>query len=260
MARPTIAAPPPSGADAQVDPPGPAALPSPRNRRSVRKWRARLIVLIMLAAAVVIFVRITADRTTDAALIDLGTVTLTAQPIPVETPRPGQVTEVSVKAEQTVRAGAKLGVIEVTTTDSDGEPVLSKVTLVAPRAGVVVDQPVTMGSTLQPGQPFVELYDPAELIFETDTQLENLPEISPGMVAELEAKGIDRTVRATVQRIVPKVADDDESGTAPGYLRMILVPASAEEVRGLVPGLRFTGSVDTRTGGPTQPRLVALPG
>jgi multidrug resistance efflux pump len=226
----------------------------------VRKWRARLIVLIMLAAAVFIFVRITADRTTDAALIDLGTVTLTAQPIPVETPRPGQVTEVSVKAEQTVKAGAKLGVIEVTTTDSDGEPVLSKVTLIAPRAGVVVDQPVTMGSTLQPGQPFVELYDPAELTFETDTQLEDLPEISPGMVARLEAEGIDRTVRATVQRIVPKVTDADDGGTAPGYLRMILVPASAEEVRGLLPGLRFTGSVDTRTGVPTQPRLVALPG
>jgi multidrug resistance efflux pump len=259
MTRPTTTAgPPPSGASApQVDAPGPAPRP-PSRRIALRKWRARLVVLIMLAAAVFIFVRITAGRTTEAALIDLGTVTLTAQPIPVETPRPGQVTEVSVKAEQIVRAGAKLGVIEVTTTDSDGEPVLSEVTLTAPRAGIVVDQPVTMGSTLQPGQPFVELYDPAELTFETDTPLENLPELGPGMVARLEAEGIDRTVRATVQRIVPKIADAD-GGTAPGFIRMVLVPADAQQVRGLVPGLRFTGSVDTRTGDATAPRLVALP-
>jgi multidrug resistance efflux pump len=225
----------------------------------MRKWRARLIVLIMLAAAVFIFVRIAADRTTDAALIDLGIVTLTAQPIPVETPRPGQVTKVSVKAEQRVKAGDELGVVEVTTTDSDGEPVLSNVTLVAPRAGVVVDQPVTMGSTLQPGQPFVELYDPAELTFVTDAPLESLPELAPGMVARLKAKGIDRSVLATVQRIVPKVVGPDEGGAGPGHLRMVLVPATAQEVRGLVPGMRFTGAVDTRTG-PAGPRLVALPG
>ncbi|GIF22874.1 multidrug resistance efflux pump [Actinoplanes tereljensis] len=226
-------------------------------RKPPGRWRARLIVLFMVAAAVVVFVRLTAIRKTDAALVDLGTVTLTAQPIPVETPRPGQVTEVSVRAEQVVKAGAKLGVVEVTTTDSDGEPVLKKLTLVAPRDGIVVDQPVTMGSTLQPGQPFVELYDPAELTFITDVPVADLPELSAGMVAKLEAKGLDRTVKATVQRIVPRVTGADEAGAAPGFLRMVLLPASATEVRDLVPGMRFTGAVDTRTG-PAGPKLVAL--
>ncbi|MFD0522125.1 hypothetical protein [Paractinoplanes durhamensis] len=101
----------------------------------------------MLAAAVVVFIRLTSIRQTNASLVDLGTVTLTAQPIPVETPQPGQITEVAVKAEQAVTAGTKLGIIEVTTTDSDGKPVLRKITLVAPRAGIVVDRPATMGST-----------------------------------------------------------------------------------------------------------------
>ncbi|MBB2948340.1 multidrug resistance efflux pump [Actinoplanes lutulentus] len=222
-----------------------------------RKWRARLIVLFMVAAAVLIFVKLTADRVTDAARIDLGTVTLTAQPIPVETPRPGQITQVSVRAEQQVKAGAKLGVVEVTTTDSDGEPVLRKLTLVAPRAGIVVDQPATMGSTLQPGQPFVELYDPAELTFVTDVPVESLPELSPGMVARLEAEGLDRVVKATVQRVVPRVDDGDGAGAAPGFLRVVLLPADAAEVRDLVPGMRFTGAVDIRTGA-ADARLVAL--
>jgi multidrug resistance efflux pump len=184
-------------------------------------------------------------------------VTLTAQPIPVETSRPGQITRVSVKAEQRVAAGATLGVVEVTTTDSDGEPVLRNLTLVAPRAGIVIDQPATMGSTLQPGQPFVQLYDPAELIFVTDVPVEHLPELSPGMEARLEAENLDRTVRATVQRVVPRVAGAAESGAEAGYLRMVLVPKDAAEVGDLVPGMRFTGSVDTRTG-PPNPRLVAM--
>lgn len=234
-------------------PPGRAPKPATTKKR---KWRARLIVLIMLAAAVLIFVRLTANRVTDAALIDLGTVTLTAQPIPVETPRPGQITQVSVRAEQRVAAGAKLGVVEVTTTDSDGEPVLRKITLVAPRAGIVVDQPATLGSTLQPGQPFVRLYDPAELIFVTDVPVADLPELSVGMVARLKAKGLERTVRATVERVVPRVSDTDETGAAAGYLRAVLQPASPEEVSDLLPGMRFTGTVDTRTG-PPNPKLVA---
>ena len=258
MPAPTVSDPSSSAPDtppvAAPEPPARAPRPAARSRR---KWRARLIVLIMLTAAVLIFIRINAARVTDAALIDLETVTLTAQPIPVETPRPGQITQVSVQAEQRVAAGAKLGVIEVTTTDSDGEPVLRKLTLVAPRAGIVVDQPATMGSTLQPGQPFVELYDPAELTFVTDVRVENLPELSVGMVARLEAKGLDRTVKAAVQRVVPRVTDSDEAGAAPGLLRVVLLPSDAAEVRDLVPGMRFTGAVDTRTG-PANPRLVAL--
>lgn len=258
MARPSITDPSPSTPDAPpVTAPARVARPRQQRVRTWRKWRARLIVLIMVVAAVVVFVRLYAERTTSAALIELGTVTLTAQPIPVETPRPGQVIEVSVEAEQVVEAGDTLGILEVTTTDSDGEPVLRELTLVAPRAGVVVDEPVTMGSTLQPGQPFVELYDPAELTFVTDVAVADLPELSPGMVAELTAEGLDRKVKAAVQRVVPRVTGADEAGAAPGFLRMVLVPVDASEVDRLVPGLRFTGEVDTRTGSPT-PRIVAL--
>jgi multidrug efflux pump subunit AcrA (membrane-fusion protein) len=148
----------------------------------------------------------------------------------------------------------------VTTTNSQGRPVLSTLTLTAPRAGIVVEEPVTMGSTLQPGQPFVELYDPAKLTFVTNVPLESLPELAPGMTASLEAEGIDRTVKATVQRIVPRVGTIDDSDDVPrNALRVVLVPASAQEVSGLVPGLRFTGSIDTRTGDPDRTKFVSMP-
>jgi multidrug resistance efflux pump len=222
----------------------------------MRKWRARLIVLVLLAAAVLLFLRISDDRATDATHIGIGTVTLTAQAIPVETPRPGQVTEVSVAAQQRVTAGQELGSVQVTSTDSNGEPVLSTVVLRAPRAGVVVDEPVTVGSTLQPGQAFVRLYDPAKLTFIADVPVETLTEIGAGMEAELTADGLEGTVRATVQRIVPDVATGTDDGVPAGALRMVLVPAAGQNVQALIPGMRFTGIVDTLTGDPGRPRLI----
>jgi multidrug resistance efflux pump len=222
----------------------------------MRKWRARLIVLILLAAAVLLFLRISTDRATDATHISIGTVTLTAQAIPVETPRPGQVTAVSVQAQQRVTAGQKLGTVEATSTDSDGKPVLSNITLVAPQPGIVVDEPVPLGSILQPGQPFVQLYDPKNLTFLSDVPVETLTEIGAGMEAALKADGVEGTVRATVQRIVPAVTTATNDDVAPGSLRMVLVPAEGQEVGGLIPGMRFTGIVDTLTGDPGRPRLI----
>jgi multidrug resistance efflux pump len=236
-----------------VQPPPPAR---PARRGNLRKWRARLVVLVLLAAAVLLFLRVSTSRATEAQRVDLGTVTLTAQAIPVEVPQTGQVTAVSVTAQQQVRAGQKLGTIEVTSTDSDGDPKVTKVDLTAPRAGIVVDLPATVGSTLQPGQPFLELYDPSQLTFVSRVPLEDLSEIAPSMTATLRAEGIVRTVRAKVQRIVPRVGRA-ETATDPNSLQVVLVPASARDVQGLVPGLRFTGYVDTVSGVPGTPRLVS---
>ena len=234
---------------------GPARPSRPSARASLRKWRARLIVLVLLAAAVLLFLRISGERATDATHLSTGPVTLTAQAIPVETPRPGQVTAVSVVAQQRVTAGQRLGTVEVTSTDSEGKPVLSTIILRAPQAGIVVDEPATIGSTLQPGQPFVQLYDPAKLTFITDVPIKTLTEIRAGTNAALKADGVEGTVRATVQRIVPDVATNTND-VAPGSLRMVLVPADGQDVQGLVPGMRFTGIVDTLTGDPGKPRLI----
>ncbi|MEV4703350.1 HlyD family efflux transporter periplasmic adaptor subunit [Actinoplanes sp. NPDC049316] len=247
------------GADPIEEPRAPEPPVRRRTGGGWRRWRARFIVLLLLAAAVVLFVRISSARENDAARIDLGTVTLTAQRLPVEVPQTGQVTAVSVTAQQRVTSGQRLGTIEVTTTDSDGDPNLTKVDVTAPRPGIVVDLPVTVGSSIGPGQPFLELYDPALLRFETKVPLESLPEIAPSMTATLRTDGLTRTVKAQVQRLVPRVGSAAENaGESGDEMTLVLVPASAEEVRGLVPGMRFTGYVDTRTGVPGTARLVSM--
>jgi hypothetical protein len=152
-----------------------------------------------------------------------------------------------------VVTGQKVGAIRVTTTNSSGHAVLSQRVLRAPRAGVVVDDPLTIGSTLQPGVGFVVLYDPADLKLVTDLPLSYLPEVAPGMTAKLHAKGVPGTVEAVLDRAVPRVGTAQKD-VAPDHLELIFRPQHAADVSRLIPGLRFTGSIDTRSGGQgTQP-------
>jgi hypothetical protein len=157
------------------------------------------------------------------------------------------VTAVSVTAGESVVTGQRVGVIRVTTTNSSGHAVLSQRVLRAPRAGVVVDDPLTIGSTLQPGIGFVVLYDPADLTLVTDVPLSYLPAVAPGMTAKLHANGVPGTVDAVLDRAVPRVGASQDD-VAPDHLELIFRPQNAAQVSRLIPGLRFTGSIDTRSG------------
>src|SRR4051812_47086045 len=91
---PTTPAADPAAAES-ADPPAP---PRKRNSGRLRKWGARLVVLLMIAAAVFIGLQIARSQDARDAALDLGTVTLTSQPIPVETALPGPITTVDVVA------------------------------------------------------------------------------------------------------------------------------------------------------------------
>ncbi|WP_433305380.1 HlyD family efflux transporter periplasmic adaptor subunit [Actinoplanes sp. CA-030573] len=247
------------GADPIEAPRAPEATAPRRRRVNWRKWRARFLVLLLLAAAVLLFMRISSARATESQRVSLDKVTLTAQAIPVEPARTGQVTSVSVTALQPVTQGQRVGTMDVAGIDRNGDPKTTRVSLTAPRSGIVIDLPAAIGTTLQPGQPFLQLYDPAQMTFVSDVPVKNLPDIAPSMTAALRSDGMNRTVHATVQRIVPRVQGASTSGTSAGALQVVLVPQSPSEVRGLVPGLIFTGYIDTATGSKDITRLVSLP-
>jgi multidrug resistance efflux pump len=146
-----------------------------------------------------------------------------------------------------VAEGQRLGVIKVTTTDAEGDPVTHRVVLRSPRAGVVVDDPVAEGSTLQPGVGFAELYDPADLRLVTTVPLAYLTRISAGMSAELTTPGVPGEVTAVLQRAVPQVGTSDQN-VPKGDLQLVFAAKHAAQVAKLIPGLRFEGTIDTRTG------------
>lgn len=227
--------------------PVPAAappIPPRRQRRSGKAWRARFVVLLMLAGAAYGGSQVYEARTGDLAKFDIGEVTLTAVPVPVEALRTGQVTAISTHAQQHVTAGEELGRMITTSTSVTGKVVRTTVPLTAPAAGIVTDDPLPVGTTLQPGRPFAQMYDPADLTFEADVRVADLPKLSPGMSVRLSAPGLPQDIDAVLQRVVPRVGDGSND-VQPDHLRVVLTPRNPAAVTKLVPGLRFNGTVDT---------------
>jgi multidrug resistance efflux pump len=240
--------PPESKGDEAVTPVAAGTSDPPVRKRtgSFKRWRARFVVLVMLAGASFGGLKLAHARSVEAARLDIGTVTLTAEAIPVQSLLAGQVTSVSVHAQQHVNTGQQLGKIATTIATGSGKIVHNTVALTAPTAGIVTDDPIAVGNTLQPGQAFVVLYDPADLTLVANVPLTELRHLSTGMPATLRAQGLPNTIHATVKRVVPRVGAANSS-IAPDHVQLVLVPQNVAEVAQLIPGLRFTGTVDTRS-------------
>ncbi len=249
--------------DTRADPPRPAPPPPRRRRFNAGKWRARAVVLLMLAGAAVGGQRLAQSRSAALTEYKLGTVILTARPIPVEADRTGQITAVDVRAQQHVHAGQQLATLQVSEATTQGKLVHRPLRLNAPKDGIVGDDPAPVGTLLTAGQALAHLYDPAELTLDTAIKVSDLPQLSPGMIATLHAGGVPHPIRAVVARVLPQIATPASDGTAPATpdrMELVLVPQRASDVAGLVPGMHFTGTVDTSTGRPDAPNVLNVGG
>jgi multidrug resistance efflux pump len=223
----------------------------PGTKRNWKAWRARVIVVLMIAAAVAGGSKLVQERSVVLDRYNLGTVTLTAQAIPVESNQSGQVSAVLVHPQQSVVQGQQLGTMIVTTSYGNGKQRRSSVKLTAPANGIVSSDPTPVGGIVQPGQPFVQMYDPTQLTLDAVVRVEDLSQLSPGMVATLRTEGLDREVRAQVTRVVPTVTGSASNGQLPAgqnKLQVVLTPEHISDVSRLIPGLHFTGTVDTGSG------------
>lgn len=238
-ATPDLKTSPPPAPAAPTEPPARAR--TPRRRFDGRRWMARFAVVAMAGGAVYGGLQVVQYRTAQATRLSVGTMTLTAQPTPVSTIRAGVVSDVAVRAQQKVTAGERLGTLTTTTPNAAGKLVTQKVALTAPADGVLVSDPLPAGSSLQPGQTFVQLYDPAQLTLTGEVAISTLTHLSKGMTATLTGPGLTKPVTAKVDRAVPFVQDDIAS-TA-GRLQLVMLPTSAASVTSLVPGYQFQATV-----------------
>jgi len=223
--------------------------PPPPPRRSagaLKRWRARIIVLLMLAAAVFASIRIADVRSHDTTDLPIGTVTLTAQSIPVAPVLPGRVVSVAVKPLQHVVAGQVVAKVLTVTTTGTGGTVESTVELRAPVAGIVGEEPAAVGTALQGGQVFVRLYDPTQLTLVATVPLTDIPKLARGMTAVLRGPDIPQPIEAVVDKALPRLSDT-QSTVAADHLAIQLTPKDRGYVTQLVPGLQFSGTVDTKS-------------
>ena len=212
----------------------------------LRKWRARLLVLVMVAGAGFGGMQLAHLKTAQSARLNLNLVTLTAEPIRVASRYSGQVIAIDVKAQDHVAAGQRLGVIRSTLTTPAGVVTTRNNPVLATTAGVLSEDPAAVGSSLQSGEPFVVLYDPAQLLFVAQVPADQLSRLSPGMSAVLQATGGPAVADAVVQRVVPRIGW--QAAPVPGdEVQVVLAPKNVAQVAALIPGLQFTATVDTHS-------------
>jgi multidrug resistance efflux pump len=216
-----------------------AATGSSSARRGRRSWTAWLVLIAVLAAAGYGGYRLVDHRIAASSQVSLNDVVLAAEPMPVGSPDAAVVSSVAVSAGESVRAGATLAVIQLTS-PADGTE--QTVELTAPTAARVVGVDAQPGSVVRAGESVVTLYDPQLLTFQTKLTIADVEDLAVGMTATISGPGLSDPVKATVQRVVP-VMGETSADTA--TMTVVLVPVDPSSVAQLVPGVPLRGTLDT---------------
>jgi multidrug resistance efflux pump len=196
-------------------------------------------------------------RLADAAYVTLEDAVLTADALPVGSTGPGVVTEVMVTEQARVAAGQELARVRLTEDPARTAQHPRIETLRAPMPGTVSKIDVVVGGVMRASEPIITMYDHTELSFEAKATEEQLRDLRLGMAARITGPGLGRPVSATLDHVKPRIGADplldapltEEQKVAHGRLTAVLVPHidDVDAVSALVPGLRYTARVDTRT-------------
>ena len=238
----------PPAPDAERTPqPAPGRRASRPNRlgRALRALRTFVVLLALLAGAVLGGNYVLRDRLAAQAFVDIGDAVLTAEALPVGSASSGVVREILVADQDSVTANQPLVRVLLPAVGTGDDPRIE--TVRAPAAGRVSSVEATVGGVAGAGEPLVTLYDPSRLTFQVDVPVDELPELRLGMTARITGPGLPGGITATLDQVLPRVGSDPAGDE--NELTVVLIPDSAamRTVPSLVPGLRFSATVDTKT-------------
>ena len=247
--------------------PTPAAEPvretAPRGsgRRTLRSRmpavRTVLATALLVSGAAAGGAYVVTHRLADSAFVSLDEAVLTADALPVGATGAGVVTEILVADQTRVAAGQELARVKLADDPARTAPGPGAETLRAPMPSTVSEIDIAVGGVLGAGEPVLTLYDHTKLSFEAKATEEDLRDLRLGMEARITGPGIDRPVAATLDHVKPRIGPDplldapltEEQKVAHEQLTVVLVPRTGDvdAVSALVPGLRYTAEVDTKT-------------
>jgi multidrug resistance efflux pump len=226
-------------------------------RSRIPTLRTFLVTVLLLAGATAGGTYVVTHRLAESAFVSLDDAVLTAEALPVGSTGAGVVTEVLVTGQTRVAAGQELARVKLAE-----DPVLrtrqpETETLQAPVPGTVSKIDIAVGGVVSAGEPVVTLYDHAKLSFHAKATEEQLRGLRLGMAARITGPGIDRPVLAVLDHVEPRVGPDplsdapltEEQKETHEQLTVVLLPRTdqVDTVSALVPGLRFTADIDTKT-------------
>ena len=235
----------------------PPAVPVPRSDRPRRPRlaavRTFLVVLVLLAVAGVGGTSIALERLHARAFVALGGAVLTAEEVRVGAPELAVVTDIQVAEQRRVTAGQPLATVKPTFGVLGAAP--EPQVLRAPMDGTVLSVKAVVGGVAVPGEPVVTLYDQSRLTFQAEVPAKRLRGLRIGMRAALDSPVLDHGIGATLDHVVPRVGADARNGADRLIVVLVPDPAALGTVEGLVPGLPFDVTVDTRTAAGTAPAV-----
>ncbi|MDI6104189.1 HlyD family efflux transporter periplasmic adaptor subunit [Actinoplanes sp. NEAU-A12] len=226
-------------------------------RSRVPALRTFLATAALVACAAAGGTYVVTQRLADAAFVSLEDAVLTADALPVGSTGAGVVTEVLVTEQARVAAGQELARVRLAEDPAQATRGPRTETLKAPMPGTVSRIDIAVGGVAGAGEPIITMYDHTELSFEAKATEEQLRDLRLGMAARVTGPGLGRPVSATLDHVKPRVGADplldapltEEQKVAHERLTVVLVPGTGDvdAVSALVPGLRYTAEVDTRT-------------
>nr|BFE70540.1 hypothetical protein GCM10020092_038410 [Actinoplanes digitatis] len=195
----------------------------------------------------------------------LNDAVLTADALPVGSTGPGVVTEILVADQTRVAAGQPLARVRLAPDPAATSRQPRVETLRAPVPGTVSKVDIAAGGVTGAGLPVITLYDHTKLSFDVKATEDELRELRLGMAAKISGPGLDRPVPVTVDHVEARIGADplsdapltEEQRAVYERLTVVLVPRTdtVDTVSTLVPGLRFTAEIDTKTAAGRTPAV-----
>jgi RND family efflux transporter MFP subunit len=121
---------------------------------------------------------------------------------------------------------------------AEAEVLLSYTTIVAPKAGTIVERFAEEGDVAQPGMPLLELYDPTSLRLEVPV-MENLAiKLKEGDELTVKIDALNETFTASVDEIVPQAEAASRS-----FMVKVKLPPSPDLFEGMYGRLMIPAGV-----------------
>ena len=179
--------------------------------------------------------------------------TVTVDPVILISTASGRILDLKTKVGATVKAGDVLATIEVQPASSQGE----KLDVMAPVDGIVQAVTAPAGGTVASGAPFITLYEPGRLFFESPLGYKVASDIRVGSKASFDVPGLG-TIDATVAGVRSDFTTDVDQPNVRSA-RLVLQPADPASLQAVVPGLIAKGRIFTDTAAADAPRAVLNP-
>jgi multidrug resistance efflux pump len=201
----------PAGAVAPEAAPAPAA----RRRPAILTRRVLLPILgvVLVVAAIVAF---NAYRN-GQLFVSTDNAQLTGQPVQVGAMNPGQVVAIMPNIGATVHKGdviAQVALPSQVGVGQNGQPKMgflgagdTRVEVQAPIDGVVIAEPVAVGSNVAAGQPIVSIVDPSQLWVNANIEETNIARVKVGQPVTVHVDALGADVPGKVEAVTPATAN-----------------------------------------------------